>query len=152
MSQALTPSGATVMQSKSSVHDNIVYAYVVNCEQRQLTLHTAYRDREPHEFTDLIFREVVAHFFENVLSNNILFDVEESGVASVVHAQAAIFKESWRWGWPPIEYNGDLAVLTATLQAQQVRAYSISSSYGLSGWILAGSYDQLSRSERARVA
>jgi hypothetical protein len=139
------------MQSNASVHDNFIYGYVVNCEQRRLTLHTAYRDREPHEFTDLIFREVVAHNFDHVLSSNILFDVEEDDVASIVQAQAHVFTDSWRWGWPPIEYNGNLAILTATLQDLQTHAFAISSSYGLSGWILAGSFEQVSRGEQAHI-
>lgn len=139
------------MQSSSSVHDNFIYAYVVNCEQRQITLHTAYRDNEPNEFTDVIFRDVVAHLFEHVLSTNILFDVEEADVASVVQANANVFTDSWHWGWPPVEYKGDLAMLTVTLKAQHVRAYAINSSCGLSGWVLAGSCECLSRSELARL-
>jgi hypothetical protein len=139
------------MQLSPSVHDNFIYSYVVNCEKRELTLHTAYRDREPHEFTDLIFRELVAHCFEHVLSTNILFDVEEGDPASVVATHAEVFKESWHWGWPAIEYKGDLAVLTAALRRLQVRAYSVHSSFGLSGWILAGSCEWRSRSEPACV-
>jgi hypothetical protein len=139
------------MKPTFSVHDNIIYAYVVNCEQRKLTLHTAFRDREPFEFTDLIFHEVVAHFFEHVLPGNILNDVEETEVASVVHAHAAVLMESWRWGWPSMEYHGDLAVLTAALEAQEVRAYWINSSYGLSGWVLAGSCEQFTRNQQAQI-
>jgi hypothetical protein len=43
-------------------------------------LHTVFRDREPHEFTDIIFHDVMAHHFEHVLPGNILFDVEEADV------------------------------------------------------------------------
>ena len=61
--------------NEPSVHDNFVYAYSVDCEGRRLVLHTAFRDRPPQEFTDVVFRDVVAHHFEHVLPGNILFDV-----------------------------------------------------------------------------
>ena len=66
------------MRSEPSVHDNIVYAYKVDCRHRLIVLHTAYRDREPQEFTDIVFKDVIAHHFEHVLQENILFDIEEA--------------------------------------------------------------------------
>src|SRR5690348_10224977 len=121
------------MRPRPSVHANFVYAYAVDCENRRITLHTAFRDREPHEFTDVVFHEVVAHRFDHVLAGNVLFDVEEVEVASLVNDNASLFAESWRYGWPSIEYGGNLGVLADALKAASIRAYSISSSYGLSG-------------------
>lgn len=115
-------------------------------------MHTAFRGREPHEFTDVIFREVVAHHFEHTLPGNILFDVGEAEIDTVVRANAGIFGESWRYGWPPFEYGGDLNLLVAALKAASVRAYSIDSSYGMSGWVLAGNCERLSRDVAAKVA
>jgi hypothetical protein len=140
------------MRPEPSVHDNIVYAYSVDCEGRRLVLHTAFRDREPHEFTDIVFREVIAHYFEHVLPGNIIFDVEEWDVAALVRENEQLFADSWRYGWPPVEYDGDLSRLVEALKATSVRAYSIGSSYGLSRWVLAGSCERVSRSEAARVA
>jgi len=134
------------------MHDNFVYAYSVDCEGRRLTPHTAFRDREPHEFTDVIFRDVVAHHFEHVLPGNILFDVEEADVAGVVRENAGLLADSWRYGWPPVEYRGNLDVLVESLKASSVRAYAIGSSYGLSGWVFAGSCERVSRGEATRVA
>ncbi len=140
------------MQPEPSVHDNIVYAYSVDCDGRRLVLHTAFRDREPHEFTDIVFRGVVAHHFANVLQGNILFDVEEAEVGSFVRENEQLLAESWRYGWPPLAYNGDLNALVEALKAAAVRAYSISSSYGLSGWVLAASCERITRAEQARGA
>jgi hypothetical protein len=140
------------MRPEPSVHDNFVYAYSVDCEGRRLTLHTAFRDREPHEFTDVIFRDVVAHHFDHVLPGNILFDVEEADVAAVVRENERLLAESWRYGWPPVEYRGNLDALIERMKASAVRAYTIGSSYGLSGWVFAGSCERVSRGEAARVA
>ncbi len=137
------------MQGERSVHDNLIYAYVVNCEQRELTLHTVYHDRDPAEFTDIVFREVVAHSFEHVLPGNIVFDVEEVEVPSIIEEHSELFQDSWKWGWPPIEYRGDLNVLAAKLKQQQTRAYLIGSSYGLSGWVFADSCERVARESKA---
>ena len=140
------------MRAEASVHDNFVYAYSVDCEGRRLTLHTAYRDREPHEFTDVVFRDVVAHHLERVLPGNILFDVEEADVAAVVRDNEHMLAESWRYGWPPVEYRGDPGELVKALKASSVRAYTVSSSYGLSGWVLAGACERVTRGQRAKIA
>src|SRR5262245_26150291 len=140
------------MPAEPSVHDNFVYAYTVDCEGRRLVLHTAFRDHEPQEFTDVIFREVIAHHFEHVLSGNILFDVELYDVAALVRENEQLLADSWRYGWPPVEYDGDLDALVEALRAASVQAHLVRSSYGLSGWILAGSCDRVSRGEPARVA
>src|SRR5438105_7712303 len=99
------------MPPEPSVHDNFVYAYSVDCEGRRLVLHTAFRDREPHELTDVVFRDVVAHHFEHVLPGNILFGVEEADVGPLVRGNAGLLADSWRYGWRPVDYHGDLAKL-----------------------------------------
>jgi hypothetical protein len=112
-----------------------------------------YRDREPHEFTDIVFRDVLAHHFENVIEGNILLDVwEESDVGAIVRDDATLFADSWRYGWPPVEYGGDLTALETALKAASVRAFWIQSAYGLGGWVLAGSCERVSRNEAAKVA
>jgi len=140
------------MKSAISVHDNLIYAYSVDCENRKLTLHTAFRDRVPHEYTDIVFQDVVAHHFANVLQANILFDVNEKPMPDLVRENESLLLQSWRYGWPPVTYNGDLDVLIESLQKASVRAYVVGSSYGLSGWILAGGCTQVSRDEAAQVA
>ena len=140
------------MRPRPSVHDNLVYAYSVDCKGRRLVLHTAFRGRDPHEFTDVVFRDVVAHHFEHVLPGNILFDVEEADVAALVRENQPLFADSWRHGWPPVEYRGDVDALVVALKAASVRGYSISSSYGLSGWVLAGACERVVRGEAATIA
>lgn len=138
-------------EREPSVHDNYVYAFVVDCEHRRITLHTAYRDVPPVEWTDVVFHDVVAHRFEHALEANILMDVEECDVEHVVRSDVALLAGSWRWGWPPVEYQGDLTVLTAKLRDRGVRGYEISGSYGLSGWVLAGRCERVSRTRPAHV-
>jgi hypothetical protein len=95
----------------------------------------------------VIFSGVVAHFFEHVLPGNILFGIEEGDPKSLVDQYAERFKESWRYGWPQVDYKGDLSVLQDWLRDHSIRAFVIQSSYGLSGWILAENCDLVSRTE-----
>jgi hypothetical protein len=140
------------MRPEISVHDNDVYAYSVDCEGQRLVLHTVFRGREPHEFTDVVFDGVVAHHFENVLPGNILFGVDDFEVAALVRDNAALLADSWRYGWPPVDYRGDVDVLSAKLAAESVRGFLISSSYGLCGWVLAARCEPVQRPEAAKVA
>jgi len=136
------------MADEISVHDNVVYAYSVDCAGRRLILHTEHR---PPELTDVVFRDVVAHWFEHVQAANVLLDVDERDVADFVHDNEALFAKSWRYGWPSTEYRGDLGVLVQQLRAASTRAYLVLASAGLSGWVLAGGCERIARTERARV-
>jgi hypothetical protein len=134
-----------------SIHDNNVYAYVVECELQRLTLHTEFRDHEPHEFTDVVFSGVVAHQFEHSLQGNMLFDVEECDPGTIVHDHASIFASSWREaGWPAVDYKGDLTVLENKLKSRSIRGFQIGSSYGMSGWVLAESCELATRDSAAQ--
>jgi hypothetical protein len=125
------------VEPQPSIHDNIVDSFTVDCANRRIILHTAFRDREPNEFTDIEFDGVLAHHFEHVLPNNILFDIEEVELTSLVQDNAAVFKNSCRYGWPPVKYDGNLDALVLALTAAKVKAFAINSSYGLTGWVLA---------------
>jgi hypothetical protein len=108
-----------------SIHDNNVYAYVVDCEHDRLILHTSFLDSEIREFTDVVFTGVVAHFFEHVLPGNILFAIEQVELKSVIETYAELFKESWRYGWPLVDYKGDLGVLQNWLGDRSIRAFDV---------------------------
>jgi hypothetical protein len=134
-----------------SVHDNFVYAYFVDCEGQRLILHTMFRDREPYEYTDVIFRGLIAHYFEHVLPGNILNAVEEVESATIVDQYATVFAESWRWAWPFFEYRGDVVSLKERLREQAIRGFLVMSSYGLDGWVLAESCERVPRESPAIV-
>lgn len=138
-----------VTKTMPSIHDNHLYACWIDCESRQIVLHTAFRDAEPTEYTDIIFTDVIAHRFEHALAQNILFDVVEEPLARTIEANAALFANSWRHGWPPVEYDGDLALLLHRLTAASTRAFRIEASFGMFGWVLAGDCRFVRRDARA---
>ena len=119
-----------------SVHDNLLLGYEVRCSETEVRLRTEYADQEPPERTDVLFSGVLAYHFEHALMNTILFDIDEASLERVYEQYTEVFRGGKNYGWPIASYSGpeDLA---ARLRAQGVRAYVVSSSYGMSGFVLA---------------
>ena len=124
------------MSNEISVHDNFVLSYTVKCQERQITFHTVYIDREPYEHTNIVFTGVLASHFEHDNFKTILFDVEEETLEQVYTAYREVFEHNKRYGWPNIDYNTE-AELIATLKAQNIKGFLISSSSGMDGLVLA---------------
>ena len=136
--------------SKPSVHDNCVYAYSVLAERGEIVLHTEFNEISPIEFTDVVFKGVVAHHFECSLRANILFDIHEVEVKAVLEEETAILERLKNYNWPPIDY-ADLHDLERALRERGTHAYQIYSSYGLSGFVFALSMGFIKRASKAFV-
>jgi hypothetical protein len=137
--------------SSISVHDKLLYAYSVDCENRRIVLHTRFPTDSPTEYTDVIITGVVAHHFEHVLAGNILFDVTEIPLRDLVTGSAALFAAGKPYGWPDgIEYR-DAEELIGILEGRGAHGFEISSSYGMSGWVIAQSMERRKRENRAMV-
>jgi hypothetical protein len=125
--------------SERSIHDNRVVSYEVDGERRRITLHTRFEERAPVESTDLIFEGVLAYHFENDNFGNILFGVEEVPISQLVEDWKSLFEEGFKYAWPgPWNESPDASI--AHLQSQRAKAFQVSSSYGLAGWVIAASY------------
>jgi len=125
-----------------SIHDNLVYAYSVLCRRRQIVLHTEHLKGgggtgAVEEYTDVVFDGVLAHHFENVLSGNILSSIEEVGVDHIVRNWPGVFASGRRYGMPEGVTYEDPRELPVLLARRGMKAYEISSSHGLNGWVLA---------------
>jgi hypothetical protein len=131
-----------------SIHDNRVISYEVDGERRRIVLRTRFEDREPVEHTDLIFEGVLAYHFENDNFGNILFGVEEVSVPQLVEGNRRLFDEGSKYAWPG-PWNQSTQAAVQHLEAAGARAFEISSSYGLAGWVVAESYRLEQAAERA---
>ena len=122
-----------------SIHDNRVVSYEVDGEQRRIVLHTrSGGEREPIEFTDLIFEGVFAYHLEHDNFGNVLFGIEELPVAQLVSQEHRLFEEGSKWAWPG-PWNESPEASIAYLTSRRAKAFEISSSYGLDGWVVAES-------------
>jgi hypothetical protein len=120
-----------------SVHDNLLVSYEVQCESRTITLHTEYRvDGKPTEFTNVVFEGLQAYHFENDAFGNIIFDVNEIPSEQFLSEHGAEISELYRYNGRP-DWAADPASAPEHLRNQGIKAYILSSSYGMSGWVLA---------------
>ena len=111
------PRGAKEMAL--SVHDNLLVSYEVQCDARTILLRTEHRVKnEPTEFVNVMFKGVEGYRFENDAFGNIVFDIETVALDQVLKEHNQEISESYR-------------------MAGAIRAFILSSSHGLSGWVLA---------------
>ena len=123
----------------NSFHDYHLTGYEVDGQRRELRLNLAWlypTDAEPREPARLIFSGVEDYFFEHDLGVNIVYAIEE--IALLTHLQACEqqFQKSKQWGWPRF-WTGEVAKSMEQLNAKGAKCFELSSSYGLSGWVVA---------------
>ena len=125
-----------------SLHDDFLVSYEVNCETRQIKLCVKRDPRLPainEEQTSrtIVFNGVEGYQFENDAFGNIIFSLEEVPVEQLLAEYDSRIAESYRLAGAPGSWAADLASATQALTAKGIRGFILSSSYGLSGWVLA---------------
>jgi hypothetical protein len=122
----------------TSIHDNLLISYEVQCEARTITLRTEYRvDNKPTEFTNAVFHGVQGYRFENDAFGNIIFDLETVEIEQILDQCGAELSESYRMAGSPGPWAANLEAAPRYLRDQGTQGFILSSSFGLSGWILA---------------
>jgi hypothetical protein len=125
-----------------SLHDDFLISYEVNCETRQIKLHAKRDPRVPagnEERMDhtIVFNGVEGYQFENDAFGNIIFSLDAVPVARILATYGSRIAESYRMAGAPDSWAADLESATEALTAKGVQGFILSSSYGLSGWVLA---------------
>ena len=135
-----------------SIHDNIIYGYLVKCDDfsssvYQLVLYTEYfGPNQKVEYADVVFSNVITHRFEAITSKTVLFDIEETQAQQIYEQDEELFLRLKNYGWP-FQYK-DLDDLLHTLDKKSTRAFRVHSSCGLDGWVWAEKMELISRMER----
>ena len=119
-----------------SVHDNYLVSYEVQCEQRTITLRTEFRESKPTEFTNVVFGGVRGYHFQNDAFGNVIFDVSNVPVEQFLTEYGTEISELYRMNGSPT-WAADLGSAPRRLSEQGIKAFMLSSSLGLSGWVLA---------------
>lgn len=122
----------------TSIHDNQLIGYEVDCVRRHIVLHTRFADREPAELTDVIFEGVDAYDFEGDHFGSVLNDVTEVPIAHLVAEHQAQFEEGVRFMWPG-PWNDSPESTIRHFESEGLKAFEIGSSYGFVGWVVARS-------------
>jgi hypothetical protein len=121
-----------------SLHDDYLVSYEVNCEARLIRLCA----RRPEWKTEpgvrtIVFNGVEGYRFENDAFGNIIFALEAVPIEQFLSEYRSEIAESFRLAGSPGPWAADLDSAYQVLTARGVAAFVLSSSCGLSGWILA---------------
>ena len=121
-----------------SVHDNLLVSYEVRCDARAILLRTEHRAKnEPTEFVNVIFKGVQGYRFENDAFGNIILDVETVAIDEFLKEHGTEISESYRMAGSPGPWAANLETASDHLLEQGIQGFILSSSHGLSGWVLA---------------
>jgi hypothetical protein len=124
-------------------HDYHLTGYAVDGAERRICLdvYWPYETKTDVHRARLIFSGVEGYFFEHDLGGNILYSIEEDSVASFVQRNAEWFQRERKWGWP-LFWKDSVESTKKYIEERCGKVFDISTSYGLSGWILAQSIDE----------
>jgi|SRR5450631_2725262 hypothetical protein len=133
-----------------SIHDNLLISYEVHCENRIILLHTEYRvASKPSEFRGVVFEGVQGYNLKNDAFGNIILDLSSIPVEKFLIEYGTELSESYRMAGSPGSWAANLASAESYLRERAIKGFILSSSYGLSGWILAKSFAIFSVDDRA---
>ena len=125
-----------------SLHDDFLVSYEVNCETRQIKLYAkrdprvaaGYKERRNHI---IIFNGVEGYEFDNDNFVNIIFSLEAVPIERILATHGSQIVEAYHMAGARDSWAADLASAPQVLAAKGIQGFILSSSYGLSGWILA---------------
>lgn len=131
-------------------HDYQISGYTVDGKQQTLVfeLEWPYESEADPKRARLFFGGVECYHLEHDLGTNIVYDFCEVDLGDFLRESAAKFDEESKWGWPkfwrhnpalPSPIAETLEQAHQSLLARNVKCIKLSTSYGLSGWILATS-------------
>lgn len=126
-----------------ALHDNWLYAHLVDHDSRKIVLHTMYSHGESPEFTDVIFEEVLVHHFETqcmsadaAYPSNVLFDIEEEDAVTTLGRYWNFISSKLNYGWPASGWKSR-EELAGILRSQGHRCFHIHGTVGLDGFVFA---------------
>ena len=123
-----------------SIHDNIVTGYTVSCTERRLTIHTAFREAQPNERTDVVFHEVETYHFPREDMSTILFGIAECPIEQILEEFSLEFESGKEFAWPGF-WNKSPEACIKHYSERNCRAWWISSSIGMEGFVIAQSME-----------
>jgi hypothetical protein len=137
-----------------SWHDFHLIGYSVDGKLQSLTfeLEWPYESETDIRNAKVQFTGVECYFLEHDLGSNIVYAIEETSLLEHLEASIEFFETECKWGWPkfwrpkpyPIRPTAlELADAIARLTSKNVKCFLLSSSYGLSGWVLATSIQHM---------
>jgi len=121
-----------------SLHDDQLTAYEVNCKTREITLRVRRPEWAQEQLSrTILFNGVEGYHFKDDAFGNIIFSLQEISVEKLLSDYGRDIAESHNRAGAPGSWAANLASAAQVLTAKGVKGFILSSSYGLSGWVLA---------------
>jgi hypothetical protein len=118
-------------------HDYEMQSYDIAGDVIRFALTEPARNGGAHSSVELVFRDVEGYFFRRNATAGVALAVEELELESFLADNEAQFSREARWGWPRF-WQGSAERTTDWLVARARRVWTVTASYRLSGWIVAG--------------
>lgn len=120
-----------VIQSFDNLHDNRVLRYCADFEAHTLRMDTR---TEAGEKVSVHFTGLLAHWFENVIQDNILFGMDEIPADVFFEQYKEMLDRTVSYGFPAC---CSIEELRERMDREHIRIFVIASSLGLCGFVLA---------------
>ena len=125
---------------KISVHDNQIVSYEVFCEAREVVFKTK-SPSEPPENINVCFTGVAAYSFcDDGEWGTVIFDIGEGPPMELYDRLEKKFVEGVPYGWPG-KWAKTRETAEQFFRETGTRAWHLSSSLGMCGWVLARAMD-----------
>ena len=125
-----------------SLHDNFLVSYEVDCELREIKLRVRRADWAEEPLARIIeFTGVQGYHFRNDAFGNVVFSLEKITLDLFFSEHSSEIAESYHLAGAPGPWAGDMNSAQQKLADMDVKAFVLSSSYGLSGWLLAKTFE-----------
>lgn len=125
----------------AKVHDYEIISYEVNLTNQKIIIHAESSDSTLVSKINIVFVDVLSHFFENQLNGSIILDIEKYEISQFIIDNVDLLKKQKNYCWP-MNYDTDQDLIEKLLK-EHYSYYVISSSYGLNGWVLAKKYETI---------
>ncbi|MFR4941916.1 MAG: hypothetical protein ACLUBP_09260 [Faecalibacterium prausnitzii] len=122
---------STLICSFDGLHDNRVLRYCADFEAHTLHMDT---QSETGEKVSVRFTGLLAHWFENVVQDNILFGMDEITVDGFFQQYKDLLGGTISYGFPAC---CSIEELRKRMEREHIRVFVIDSSLGLCGFVLA---------------
>ena len=124
--------GKNIIEEYAYVHDNEILSYYVDICNKTLQISTKYCDKEK---TLITFTGFIAHRFENVTYSNIILGITQVHIDYFINENMDMLNDGLRYAFPIFARNCE--ELRAYLKENEQKVFEISSSSGLSGFVIA---------------
>ncbi|MBS6823879.1 MAG: hypothetical protein KH198_08465 [Oscillibacter sp.] len=120
-----------VIQSFDNLHDNRILRYCADFEAHALHMDT---QTEGGETVSVHFTGLLAHWFENMVQDNILFGMDEITIDGFFEQYRKLLDGTIPYGFPAC---CGIEELRERMEREKIRVFVIDSSLGLCGFVLA---------------